>query len=117
MEDLECPNCGGDDPQVISAGVFTCKFCGQSFVNERIREEQRAAARERADHELRVQRQQMLKEQGDKANAIGRRTMIIVAIFLIGVLALVGYMMKKSMDDAHKMQEDMQKEITKQFGQ
>lgn len=115
MNDIECPNCGGAQPVVLGGGMFKCQFCGQQFLNERIRQQELNEQRQNQDFQLHMQRQQMVADQMNNAGNFARRTMWIVGIFIVLVFAFVAYMITKSMNDAQQMQHDIQQDIMKQF--
>lgn len=112
MKDLECPNCGGSQPTELSAGVFKCKFCGQTFVNEQM-------IRQKKEHELRMaqmaHQQQIVGQAMQAATGMGKKIMLIVALFLIVIFSIVGYTVYKSVNEATQMQEDIRQDIMKQF--
>ena len=108
MKDLECPNCGGSN----RAGVFRCNFCGQTFVNEQM-------IAQKKQHDLRMaqmqHQQQMVGQAMQAATGIGKRIMLIVAIFLIVIFSIVGYTVYKSVNEATQMQEEIRQDIMKQL--
>ncbi len=111
MKDLECPNCGASQPQVLSAGEFKCKFCGQLFYNEAMRQQQRADDQRNAHLQANVQTQQFKTQQMKTASGMGKRVLLFVGLFLVVIFSFVAYMTIHSMNEAKEMQEEMMKEF------
>ncbi len=107
MKDLECPNCGGASPKVISEGEFKCSFCDTLFYNEAMLQRKRAAEKEAARVKTEEAKQQVHVEQAHTVNNMSKRILLFVTIALLIIFSFVGYMAKKSMDQSAKAQEEL----------
>lgn len=109
MKDHECPNCGGASPEVISEGEFRCRFCDSVYFNEGILQRKKATDIKLTQALAQQARFEAQVEQARTANKMSKRVLLVVIIGLIAIFAYVGYMAKKSMDQADKAREEMLK--------
>lgn len=107
MKDLECPNCGGASPKVISEGEFRCVFCDTLYYNEAMQQRKRASDKQAARLKIEEAKQQVHVEQERTVNNMSRRILLFVSIVLLIVFGFVGYMAKQSMDQSAKSQEEL----------
>ena len=107
MKDLECPNCGGANPEKLSEGEFRCTFCDTKFYNESMLQQKRKAEKEAAYAKNQALKEQAKIEQARSAGNMGKRVLIFVAVVLIIIFGFIGYMAKKSMDESAKTQEEL----------
>jgi uncharacterized Zn finger protein (UPF0148 family) len=108
-KDLECPNCGSPNPKEISHGEFECKFCETKFVNQAMMDSKRAAEKQEKRLQAEQAKAQAQLAQAKATSGMGKRVLIFVAIFLLIVFGFVGYMAKKSMDQANEQQKELMK--------
>lgn len=114
MKDLECPNCGGSSPAIISEGEFRCTFCDTIYYNEGMLQRKRAREKQAAHIKIKEAKQQGHIEQARTVNNMSKRILFFITIALLVIFSYVGYMVKKSMDQSVKSQEELIKSFQRQ---
>lgn len=111
MKEMECPNCGGANPEILSEGEFRCTYCETLYYDHALVKQKKTSEKKVAHAKAQEARHTAQAEQFRTANSMSKRVLFVVIIGLLAIFGYVGYMAKKSMDQTTKAQEEMIKSM------
>jgi len=111
MKEMECPNCGGANPEILSEGEFRCTYCETLYYDHALVKQKKASEKKVAYAKAQEAKHNVQVEQFRTASSMSKRVLFVVIIGLVVIFGYVGYMAKRSMDQTTKAQEEMLKSM------